>query len=86
MFVSCIRFIGGQENRLSVAIYVYYTLYFTILGLLSLIILCFYLPEKMKSIIRASVCMATYNGSLFIVDQLLSILNQIGESINISMR
>lgn len=34
----------------------------------------------MKSVTRASVCIATYNGSLFIVEQLLSILNQIGES------
>lgn len=34
----------------------------------------------MKSSIRVSVCMATYNGSLYVVDQLLSILSQLGET------
>lgn len=34
----------------------------------------------MNRFVRVSVCIATYNGSLFIIDQLLSILKQIGES------
>ncbi|CAK6687513.1 UDP-Glc:alpha-D-GlcNAc-diphosphoundecaprenol beta-1,3-glucosyltransferase WfgD [Synechococcus sp. CBW1107] len=36
--------------------------------------------EKIKHPTRVSVCIATFNGSPYIIDQLLSILSQIGES------